>query len=99
LSASAGWAAERRLIPSEALAIADREAQRRGYSVGHMNVSLVSSDSVSILPQPELIKRPALQGRSFWMVHYASSKPQLGRDIWICVDLASGDILDVLQGK
>ena len=76
---------------SEILAIADQKAQQLGYDVELMAVSIDLSGSPAWNEQ--------FKANRYWAVHYEPLKPVDGGDVWIIINRASGDILNVQHGE
>ena len=100
------FAAERTWTRSEILAIADKEAQKLGYDIERMGVSLdidnstwrddlKTSEQSGAIPQIE----GKLKDRHYWAVYYSPLEEQLGGDVFVFIDRDTGEILGIVRGK
>ena len=99
-------AAERTWTRSEILAIADKEAQKIGYDIERMGVSLDIYNSIyrdhlktaersGAIPEIE----GKLKDRHYWAVYYSPLKEELGGDLFVFIDRGTSEVLGALQGK
>ena len=105
-SVTTATAAPRQWTRTELLAIADQVATKLDYDVEHMgvfldfnnahwNAFLQSRKASGGLPDLEV----KLHEREYVSVYYIPAKMQLGGDLWVFIDLKTGDVIDTLRGK
>ena len=107
--AATAVAAERTWTRSEILAIADAGAKRLGYDVEQMTISFDMSNSLwhAHLKAVEGIGGPLdiqkrLSGRWYLALHYSPMRMlqmAKGGDLWVFLDLRSGETIGALQDK
>ena len=99
-------AAPRQWTRTELLAIADHVAIKLGYKVERMGVFfdfknthwqayLQSRKMSGGAPDIEM----KLHNRESAAVYYVPAQAQLGGDLWVFIDLKTGDVIDTLRGQ
>ena len=99
-------AAPRQWTRTELLAIADQVATKLGYEVermgvfldfnnAHWHAFLQSQKASGGLPDLEV----KLHERECVAVYYVPAKMQPGGDLWVFIDIKTGDVIDTLRGQ
>ena len=82
--------------------IASKEAEKNGFNLKNLKIVIANKNWREIWPRilkvnPHL--NDPTQGRNFTVVYYRPKKLQLGGDLWVLVDNASGEVILTLPGK